>query len=131
VTPQLRPGREVVVNLAWQVDQPVTMPLRSFVHVRNSQKDMVVNHQTGSEIWIQEDHETPGGLLASEFLPGKIYIDEFRVPVPANMPPGAYLLEVGWSKPDGGEQLDIRPEAVRPPLKVLWRSVLLPSVQVR
>jgi hypothetical protein len=131
VTPQLRAGGEVIVNVAWQTDTPVTARLLSFLHVRNSQKDMAVNPQTGSEIWIQEDNPTPGGLLATEFLPGKVYIDEFRVAVPAGMPSGTYFLEVGWSKPDGGEQLDIRPAAVQPPLKVLWRSVLLPSVQVR
>jgi hypothetical protein len=47
------------------------------------------------------------------------------------MPPGEYFLEVGWFDPATGEQLDPAPETVTPPLKILWRSVLLPPVRIR
>ena len=55
----------------------------------------------------------------------------FRVPVPKDVPPGEYFVEVGWFNPENGEQLEPQPETVQPPLRILWRSILLPPVQVR
>jgi hypothetical protein len=58
-------------------------------------------------------------------------LDEFRVRLPGDMPPGTYFLEIGWADSTTGEQLDPQPDAVKPPLSVLWRSILLPSIEVR
>ena len=63
--------------------------------------------------------------------PGKLYLDSFRVTLPEEMPPGEYYLEVGWFDPRTGEQLDPIAEAIQPPLSILWRSVLLPNIEVR
>ena len=89
-----------------------------------------MNPRTGQEIWAQEDHETPGGLLTWEFLPGKLYKDEFYVPIPDDIPPGEYFLEIGFYDPNTGEQLEPDPAAVQPPLRILWRSILLPNIRV-
>jgi hypothetical protein len=124
-------GELVRANLFWEGSPSVGLRLHSFVHIRNSQKEQAVNPRTGSDIWAQEDHETPGGLLTTDFLPGKLYLDEFRVRVPDDMPPGIYFLEIGWSNPATGEQLDPQADSVKAPLKVLWRSVLLPSITVQ
>jgi hypothetical protein len=127
----VRPGSELRVDLYWRGEPGVTTGLSSFVHVRNSKPAGLMNPRTGNEIWAQDEHNTPGGLLTTEYLPEKLYKDVFRVPLPEDMPPGEYFLEVGWYNPQSGEQLDPRPETVKPPLKILWRSILLPSVQVR
>jgi hypothetical protein len=118
------------ITLFWQGAPGVTARLSSFVHVRNSQSDGPMNPRTQNEIWAQAEHLAPGGLLTTEFLPGKLYKDEFRVCIPADMPPGEYFLEIGWFDPATGEQLDPLADAVRPPLRVLWRSILLPSITV-
>jgi len=128
---QVQPGDELRVDLYWGGEAGAKRPLSSFVHVRNSRPNGPMNPRSGNEIWAQEEHQTPGGLLTNEYLPGKIYKDEFRVPIPKDMPPGDYFLEVGWFDPQSGEQLDPQAETVKPPLKILWRSILLPSVQVR
>ncbi len=127
----VRPGSELRVDLYWQGEPGLTTAVSSFVHVRNSKPAGLMNPRTGNEIWAQNEHVAPGGLLATEFLAGKLYKDEFRVPLPSDVPPGEYFLEVGWYDPQSGEQLDPLPETVKPPLKILWRSILLPSVQVR
>jgi len=46
------------------------------------------------------------------------------------MPPGEYFLEVGWADLAAGEQLEPQVDAVKPPLGILWRSILLPNVIV-
>jgi len=128
---QVQPGDELRVDLYWEGEAGAKRSLSSFVHIRNSRPNGPMNPRSGNEIWAQEEHQTPGGLLTTEYLSGKLYKDEFRVPIPKDMPPGDYFLEVGWFDPQSGEQLDPQAETVKPPLKVLWRSILLPSVQVR
>jgi hypothetical protein len=128
---QARPGGELRLSLFWEGKPSATRRLSSFVHVRNSQPDQSVNPRSGSDIWAQEDRETPGGLFTEDYEPGKLYKDQFRVALPGDMPPGTYYLEVGLADPATREQLDPQADAVQAPLKVLWRSVLLPSVEVR
>ena len=127
----LRAGQELRVDLFWQGDPSALPQLNSFVHVRNAQKGWPMNPRTGQEIWAQEEHQTPGGLLVSEFSPDQLYRDEFRLRLPDDLPPGQYFLEIGWFDPATGEQLEPQTEAVRAPLSILWRSILLPSIQVR
>jgi hypothetical protein len=126
---QARAGGSLAMTVYWQIDHKIDRPLWSFVHVRNKQKDWPVNPETGSDIWAQEDRIAPAGLSVRDFVPGLIYADGFEVALPAGMPPGEYLLEVGWADPATGEQLDV--EQVDPPLSVLWCSLLLPSVHVQ
>ncbi len=128
---QVQVGGELRVDLFWEGHAGAATPLSSFVHIRNSRPNGPMNPRSGNEIWAQEEHQTPGGLLTTEYLPGKLYKDEFRVPLPEDMPPGEYFLEVGWFNPKTGEQLDPLGETIKPPLKILWRSILLPSVTVQ
>ncbi|MEZ4767823.1 MAG: hypothetical protein R2844_05285 [Caldilineales bacterium] len=129
-TQVVKPGEEFRVALYWQADEQPAEPLYGFVHIRNSQPNLPVNPRTGSEIWAQQDNFTPGNLSTTDFVPGKLYRDEYRVPIPEDIPPGVYYLEVGWLNPATGEQLEPLPESVRPPLDILWRSILLPPVTV-
>jgi hypothetical protein len=128
---QAKPGGELRVSLFWQGEPGAARRLSSFVHVRNSQPDQPVNPRTGSDIWAQEDRNTPGGLFTEDYAPGKLYRDDFRIALPQDMPPGTYYLEVGLADPATREQLDPEADAVQPPLRVLWRSILLPSVELR
>jgi hypothetical protein len=141
-SPDVRRGAEVRVDLYWQGEADADRPsyighrtslntLSSFVHIRRSRPEQTPSPVTGGDIWAQVEHVAPGGLLAAEFLPGKLYKDEFRVRIPADMPPGEYFLEVGWFDPVTGEQLDPAPGTVQPPLKILWRSILLPALRVK
>ena len=134
-------GVEVRVDLYWQGEAAADRPspiahrassstLSSFVHIRRSRPEQAPSPITGGDIWAQVEHVAPGGLLTAELLPGKLYKDEFRVRIPADMPPGEYFLEVGWFDPATGEQLDPQEDAIKSPLRILWRSILLPSLRV-
>ncbi len=127
---RFRPGGTAQVVLFWEGESDSLPMLKNFVHIRNSQPDQLINPRTGSDIWAQEDHLTPGGLFLRDFSPGRLYQDEFRVALPADMPPGEYFLEVGWFNPETGEQTEPVDESLMPPLRELWRSVLLPSITV-
>jgi hypothetical protein len=138
----VRRGAEVRVDLYWQGEADADRPsyivhrtslntLSSFVHIRRSRPEQTPSPVTGGDIWAQAEHVAPGGLLMTEFLPEKLYKDEFRVRIPADMPPGEYFLEVGWFDPATGEQLDPEAGTVQPPLKILWRSILLPALRVK
>ncbi len=128
---EAEPRQALRVTLFWQGEPDQAKRLSSFVHVRNSQPDWPVNPRTGSDIWAQADQVTPGGLPTEAYKPGRLYRDEIRVALPEDMPAGEYFLEVGLADPATGEQIDPEPTAVQPPLRILWRSVLLPSVTVR
>lgn len=129
----VRPGDEIRVDLFWQGAPEAVSVLHSFVHIRNSQPGGPNNPRTANEIWAQGVNYAPGlgGILTNQFMPDKLYLDEFRVALPEDMPAGEYFLEVGFFNPETGEQLDPLAEAVQPPLKILWRSILLPSVVVK
>jgi hypothetical protein len=103
-------------------------PLAAFIHVRNSRPDQAVNPATGGDIWLQEDRLAPGGFATRDIEPGWIYDDLFIVTIPPEMPAGEYFLEFGWVDLKSGEQSDV---LTAEPLRVLWRSVLLPSLQIR
>jgi hypothetical protein len=126
----VRRGEKLPVTLLWQSDAPIGRTVVAFIHMRNSQKDWPMNPETGQDIWAQEDRIGPGGFFTKEHAPGKLYRDEYRVLIPEDMPPGEYFLEVGWYDLETGEQVDPAPESVAPPLRVLWRSILLPSIVV-
>ncbi len=128
---EARPGDVVRIDLFWEAQPDMADPLHSFVHIRNSQPDWPFNPRTDNDIWAQEDHVTPGGLLSRDLVPGKLYLDAFRITLPEDMPPGVYNIEVGWMDASTGEQLDPVDETIVPPMKELWRSVLLPPLQVR
>jgi hypothetical protein len=128
---QVAPGEVLRLDLFWEGAADASRNLSSFVHIRNSQPGGTMNPRNGSEIWAQDEHVEPGGLPITEYLPGKLYEDEFRIRLPDDIPPGEYFLEVGWFDPATGEQVDLPPGGAQPPLRILWRSVVLPSIQVR
>jgi hypothetical protein len=127
----VRAGGEVNLTLFWQANAPVERSLSSFVHVRPSSEKEPPNPRAENGMWAQAERRSWEGLTSREFVPGKIYEDRYRVSLPADMPTGEYFLEVGWFDTETGEQADAPPESVQPPLRILWRSVLLPNLHVR
>ena len=126
----LRPGDQVKMALYWEGVDGLTDRVWSFAHVRPSAEGQPGNPRAENGMWAQDEHVAPGGLLTDVYVPGKLYRDVYRLRLPEDMPAGEYYLEVGWFNPETGEQADVPPEAVREPLRILWRSVLLPNLRV-
>jgi hypothetical protein len=128
-TPRVAPGDDALVTLYWRGVGDGDR-LSSFVHIRRSDPAQQASPVTGGDIWAQQEHVAPGGLLTDEMETGRLYEDNFRLRLPKEMPAGNYFLEAGWYDPVTGEQREIPADRVAPPLRVLWRSVLLPDLVV-
>lgn len=124
-------GDELRVTVYWQGTAEQLPRLHSFLHVRNLSPDAPLNPATGDGIWAQQENYAPGGRVTDQYQPGKLYVDQFRVRLPDDMPPGEYFLEIGLFDPVTGEQIDPVAEQVKPPLAILWRSLLLPNLTVQ
>ena len=126
-----RPGQQIIVTAYWQKGDEHESPLASFIHIRNSQPDWPLNPRSGNDMWAQAEHFEPGGRFTTDYWPPQVYADLFFLTLPEDMPPGEYNVEIGWFDPKTGEQLDPVDEAIVPPLRELWRSLLLPSLTVQ
>jgi len=122
-------GGSLLLTLYWQGNASEGVKLATFVHVRPG-PGQPGNPQNPGGHWAQDEHFNPGGRENVEFWRDQVYVDQVLLQLPAEIPPGDYLLEVGWFNPETGEQLEPRPETVQAPLSILWRSILLPSLQV-
>ncbi len=120
--------RLVDVTLYWQAAEAHENPLASFVHVRPVAEGQVANPRDPYGIWAQAEHYEPGGHWTTDYWRQHVYVDQFTLRLPPDIPPGEYGLEVGWFDPKAGQQVEPLTETMKPPLRVLWRSVLLPNV---
>lgn len=126
----LKPGDLVKMAVYWEGVEGLADRVWSFAHVRPSAEGQPGNPKAENGMWAQDEHVAPGGLLTDVYVPGKLYRDVFRLRLPEDMPAGEYYLEIGWFNPETGEQADVPPESVREPLRILWRSVLLPNLRL-
>lgn len=94
----VRPGERVFVTLYWQaLDPPPDEDYKVFLHVVQDW-----NKWAGLDgAPVSPDTRT------REWVPGEVYRDERRIPLPEDIPPGLYQLELGWFSDATGERLNI------------------------
>jgi 4-amino-4-deoxy-L-arabinose transferase-like glycosyltransferase len=83
----LRPGGQLAVNLRWQALAAISENYTVFVQVLDEQDRLV--GQVDS--WPVQ-----GTYPTSQWRVGEVVEDEYRVQLAADLPPGAYRLQVGW-----------------------------------
>jgi hypothetical protein len=108
VPAEVRPGERLSVTLYWLAEKPLARRASSFVHLLGAQ----FNPATNNPLWGQEDTEVPAGLPVEQWMPGKLYKDDYTFTVADGAPAGPYQLEIGWYVPDQGQR--IRPVIERP-----------------
>ncbi len=91
------PGGEMDVTLIWRVTQTPPTAWHSFLHLLDA---------SGNKVAQADDHR-PGGfyLPAPLWRPGDVVHDAFRLPIPADLPPGDYTLVTGFYDPATGERM--------------------------
>lgn len=95
---QVHPGDTLSVVLYWRALTDVEGNYQSFVHVA----------QPLDVAWAQEDHLNPGGLPTSRWPSDKYVWDEYAIQIPEQLPPGAYMVNVGlYSRSEGGARLQL------------------------
>lgn len=101
------PGDILYVRLHWLVDARPAADWTVFVHLLGQPK------ADGNPLWVGKD-SPPGNasLPTSRWQPGWRIIDEYAMPLPADLPPGSYQLEIGMYQA-GGARLPASGEAIR------------------
>jgi mannosyltransferase len=94
-------GGTVALTLTWQDQAPIAQRYTVFTHLLDGQNKVVAQH----------DGEPAGGTRpTTTWKPGERIADQHGIAIPANLPPGAYTLEVGMYLPASG----VRAHVVRP-----------------
>lgn len=101
------PGGVLYVRLYWLVDARPEADWTVFVHLLGQPK------ADGNRLWVGKD-SPPGNasLPTSRWQPGWRIIDEYALPLPADLPAGSYDIEIGMYQADG-QRLPASGEAIR------------------
>jgi len=90
------PGGVLYVRLYWLVDARPQGDWTVFVHLLGPARP------DGSRLWAAQDSPPGNGSLPTRrWQPGWRVIDEFALQLPADLPAGAYALEIGMYQADG------------------------------
>ena len=79
---------QVLITLAWKAVVATPVDYTGFVHLLDA----------NGELAAQTDRP-PAGYPTSDWRPGEIIIDHFRVELPPDMLPGTYRLRTGFYDP--------------------------------
>jgi hypothetical protein len=93
----VRPGEKLAVKLYWYVQRSPHGERKVFLHV---------NRPDDSGRIAQNDQAPLLGYYpASQWEDGQIFMDEYRIEIPPDAPPGRYVLTGGMYRPDPLENL--------------------------
>ena len=88
----LKPGDTLDLSLYWQAQRPLDIDYQSFVHVIDSNGELVA----------QSDKLNPGEFPTSRWPTDKYVPDRHQIRLPANLPPGVYSVFTGiWVQSEG------------------------------
>jgi hypothetical protein len=91
-----RPGQLLTVTLSWLTFKPIPVDHSIFVHLVDG----------AGKMWAQHDGPPDGGNYpTSRWCEGAQFDDAHVLDLPADLPPGNYLLVVGLYNPGNGERL--------------------------
>jgi 4-amino-4-deoxy-L-arabinose transferase-like glycosyltransferase len=93
-----RAGQPVRITLHWLDRAPLDADYTVFVHLLNSAGTIVA----------QRDQPPRGGERpTSAWSPGDEIVDPYQLDLPANLPSGTYVVEVGLYRPSDGSRLPV------------------------
>jgi 4-amino-4-deoxy-L-arabinose transferase-like glycosyltransferase len=89
-----KPGDMVYLQLWWQVDEAIKSDWTVFTHLLGPAK------ADGNAVWAGRDGQPGGGSLpTTAWAAGDLILDEYQLPLPDNIPPGEYRIEIGLYDP--------------------------------
>jgi hypothetical protein len=98
IPPSLNPGDELRVALYWRAEAKPEQDYTVFVHVLNSDGELVAQHDS-----MPQDGTWP----TTQWPAGSLIIDTHVVPLPADLLPGTYHVKVGLYTWQTGERLPL------------------------
>ncbi len=119
----LRPGDILDLALFWESEAPLERSYTVFTHLVGP----VPNPATGKPVWAQDDQEPMEGLYpTTHWFPNVMWEDHYELALPADAPPGDYILEVGMYLRETGERLPVTGEGADPES----RRIILKTIRV-
>lgn len=95
---KVRPGEELPIILYWQAQKPIWREYSVFVHLVDEE----------NRLWSQGDDLPLRGLYPTyRWLVGEIMPDRRTLPIPADIPPGTYRLDIGMYLPSTMDRLSV------------------------
>jgi hypothetical protein len=95
-------GDVLPLTLYWQATGEPAVSYKVFTHLIDA----------SLVIWGQQDSIPGGGdRPTTGWAPGEVITDEYRLPVRADAPAGAYVVEIGLYQPETGERLPVTDDA--------------------
>ena len=92
------PGGLVVLSLYWQAAEVVNLPYKIFAHLAS----------VDNSLWAQSDAlPACGSRPAPRWQVGQTVVDRHLLRLPADIPPGDYLIRVGLYEPQTGLRMDL------------------------
>jgi hypothetical protein len=97
----VRQGEDLSLLLYWQAQQPLEKQYSVFAHL---------DAPPGYTTWAGSDNLNPGGIPTSRWAPALYIRDKHTISIPTDLPPVAYLLQVGLYDKVTGERLPVLSE---------------------
>ncbi len=98
ITPNVERGTEVLLLLQWLALQPVPQDYQVFVHLLNAQGEKIVQRDGQPVQWTRP---------TSSWQAGEAIDDRYGIPLPADIAPGVYHVDVGLYDPVTGTRLPV------------------------
>ena len=95
---RVQPGATVGLTLHWQDVAALDGDYTVFVHVLDAKEKVVVQ---------RDQAPANGSRPTSSWFPGDIVLDKYALPLPHDLAPGAYPIEVGMYNPTDGKRLPV------------------------
>lgn len=93
-------GENLPVTLYWRVEKPAAAEIAPFIHLEDAWRYR----------WSQVE---PNAYPAEQWTAGDLVVQRVDVPLPPGIPPGEYVLRVGFFEPDSGAQVPVIDESGR------------------
>lgn len=122
----LKPGEHIQLTAVWEAASISKVPYKIFVHlIGPPQAD-------GNIIYAQLDQQPCADSYPTWWWrPGELVADTYLLQPPADTPPGAYSLQIGWYKDPNVDPTGTRLTAADAAGRVLGDSVPLAQIVVR
>lgn len=98
LTPETRPGGELLVALRWESLRPVDYDYQVFVHLLNANHEKLAQRDGQPVQWMRP---------TSTWQPGEEIVDRYGLLLPRDLPQGSYTIAVGLYDPVSGQRLPV------------------------
>lgn len=118
--PTVSPGATLNLQLAMKALHPLDRSYSMFVHLYGQPTPY-----EGGRIWSQGDQQICPSYTTNYWLPDETIIQEFKLSIPADVPPGRYTVAIGIYESPAGSRLPITAPSPMP-----WDYYAVQEVEV-